>query len=92
MLFVALSRSLVPAAELEPTLSAHLDFMFGLEARGVLFASGPFTDTPGAGMSIVRAASADDARAILAADPWIVAGLRAFELHPWEIKEGTVRA
>jgi len=92
MLFVALSRPLVPMAELQPTLSAHLEFMFGLEARGVLFASGPFTDSLGAGMTIVRAASADDAREILTGDPWIAAGLRAFELHAWEIKEGTVRS
>jgi uncharacterized protein len=94
-LYVALSRPLVPRAELASHLSAHLGFMIALEERGVLFASGPFFDpageATGAGMTIVRAASAAEARAILEEDPFVVAGLRAFDLHEWHLMEGALQ-
>ncbi|HTE54559.1 MAG TPA: YciI family protein [Kofleriaceae bacterium] len=93
-LYVALSRRL-PGADLAPRLQAHLEFMIGLEERGILFASGPFFgpdgSTSGAGMSIVRAGSLEEARAILSADPFVVAGLRIFDLHEWHIMEGSLQ-
>ena len=94
-LYVALSRPLVPQAELAGHLSAHLGFMIALEERGVLFASGPFFDPAGggtgAGMTIVRAGSLAEARAILEEDPFVVAGLRAFDLHEWHLMEGALQ-
>jgi uncharacterized protein YciI len=92
-LYVALSRLATPDAVLAPVLAAHLAFMIELEARGVLFASGPFVSDgkpSGAGLTIVRAGSADEARAILAGDPFVVAGLRAFEIHEWHLMEGAL--
>ena len=94
-LYVALSRPLVPGEQLAPELPAHLEFMIALEARGVLFASGPFFapggQGTGAGLTIVRAGSLEEARAILAQDPFVVAGLRAFDLHEWHLMEGALQ-
>jgi uncharacterized protein YciI len=91
-LFVALSQALVPPEALVPELEAHLDYMRSLEARGLLFASGPFLAPDGGlsgnGLTIVRAGSFDEARALLERDPFVVAGLRTFALHAWEIREG----
>ena len=84
-----------PAPEkLKPLLPAHLEYMIGLEKRGLLFASGPLSDgagpPSGAGLTILRAASADEARALAEADPFVVNGLRTYELKEWTIMEGTL--
>jgi uncharacterized protein YciI len=93
-LYVALARLVAPREALAPHLAAHLQFMIGLEETGTLFASGPFFDPNGVGtgegMSIVRASSREDAAAVLSRDPFVMAGLRTFELHEWHIMEGAL--
>lgn len=79
---------------LGPHLAAHLAYMIELETSGVLFASGPFFASgasTGEGMTIVRAASESEARAVLEKDPFVVAGLRRFELHEWHLMEGAIQ-
>jgi uncharacterized protein YciI len=91
-LYVVLSKPLVPPEQLQPVLAAHLDYMIGLEKRGVIFASGPLADPErppqGEGLTIVRAANAAEARAIAEADPFCKNGLRSFELKEWTVMEG----
>ena len=54
--------------------------MIGLEKKGVLFASGPLAEADGEprgdGLTILRAASAEEARRIAEADPFVAHGLR----------------
>jgi uncharacterized protein YciI len=68
--------------------------MIGLERQGVLFASGPLAEADGAmrgdGLTILRAADADAARKIAQADPFVVHGLRSFELREWTVMEGSL--
>ena len=68
--------------------------MIGLERRGLLFASGPFTDPDGApsghGLTILRVKDAAEARAIAEAEPFFKNGLRSFELKEWTVMEGTL--
>ena len=40
-LYVVLSKPAVPPEKLKPFLMAHLEYMIGLEKRGLVFASGP---------------------------------------------------
>jgi hypothetical protein len=93
-LYVLLSTPRVAAEKLTPLLAAHLDYMVGLEKRGVVFASGPLSDGDGPpsghGLTVLRAASAAEARAIAEADPFFVNGLRSFELKQWTVMEGTL--
>ena len=67
--------------------------MIGLEKTGVLFASGPLGAAPGApagdGLTILRAASADEARGIASTDPFVVNKLRTFEVREWTLMEGS---
>jgi uncharacterized protein YciI len=67
--------------------------MIDLEKRGVLFASGPFLAgkdvLPGTGMTIVRAASLEEAEAIAMEDPFNKSGLRIFEVRTWQLNEGS---
>lgn len=79
-----------PGADLGPVLRSHLEFMIDLEQRGVLFASGPMSGAPGDGLTILRAADIDAARQIAARDPFVLKGLREFDLREWTLMEGAI--
>jgi uncharacterized protein YciI len=93
-LYVLISKPLVGPEALKPVLPAHLEYMIGLEKRGVVFASGPLTDgdgpPSGQGLTVLRVANANEARRIAEADPFFVNKLRTFELKEWTIMEGTL--
>jgi uncharacterized protein YciI len=92
-LFVILSKGAATVEQIGAVLPQHLEFMIGLERQGVLFASGPLTTAAGApmgdGLTILRAASAEDARAIASADPFVLNKLRSFEVREWTLMEGS---
>jgi hypothetical protein len=92
-LYVVFSKGNATPEQIGALLPQHLEFMIGLEKKGVLFASGPLSASPGApagdGLTILRAASADEARAIAAADPFVVNKLRTFEVREWTLMEGS---
>jgi uncharacterized protein YciI len=93
-LYVLISKPAVPPEQLKPFLLAHLEYMIGLEKRGLLFASGPLADgagpPTGQGLTVLRAGSAAEARALAEADPFFVNGLRTFELKEWTVMEGSL--
>jgi uncharacterized protein len=92
-LFVVLSKGAATADQISALLPHHLEYMIGLERKGVLFASGPFAANPGApvgdGLTILRAASAEEASTIASADPFVVNKLRSFEVREWTLMEGS---
>ena len=74
-------------------LEAHLKWAVQAEKRGELFASGPFVQeggVPGAagGMSILRASSESEAKAIFSDDPFIKEGVYTIEVKKWVLMEG----
>jgi len=77
-LYVVLSKGGAAPEKIAEHLPGHLEYMIGLEKKGVLFAT------------ILRAASAQAAREIAAADPFVVHGLRSFELREWTVMEGSL--
>jgi uncharacterized protein len=93
-LYVVMSKPVVPPEKLQMFLSAHLEYMIGLEKRGHVFASGPLADgegpPTGLGLTVLRAKDATEARALAEGDPFFVNGLRTFELKEWTIMEGTL--
>jgi uncharacterized protein len=93
-LYAVISQPSPAPQKLKPLLPAHLEYMIELEKRGLLFASGPLSDGAGppngAGLTILRAASAAEARALAEADPFVAHGLRTFELKEWTIMEGSL--
>jgi len=92
--YAVLSQPSPTPEKLKALLPAHLEYMIALEKRGVLFASGPLSDGQGppngAGLTILRAASAGEARELAEADPFVKNGLRTFELKEWTVMEGTL--
>jgi uncharacterized protein YciI len=88
-LFVIFSQA--KGLDLKPYLADHLAYMIELERQGKLFASGPFgDDTRGDGMTIVRAASEEEACALAQRDPFVVNGIRTFNIQPWTVMEGSL--
>lgn len=92
--YVVLSKPAVTPDKLQPYLSAHLEYMIGLEKRGLVFASGPLADgegpPTGQGLTVLRAKDAGEARAIAEADPFFINGVRSFEIKEWTVMEGTL--
>jgi uncharacterized protein YciI len=94
-LYAVLSLPSPTPEKLKPLLPAHLEYMIDLEKRGLLFASGPLSDggagpPNGAGLTILRATNAQEARALAEADPFVTNGLRTFELKEWIVMEGSI--
>jgi uncharacterized protein YciI len=93
-LYVVMSKPAGTPDKLQPFLSAHLEYMIGLEKRGHVFASGPLADgegpPTGLGLTVLRARDAAEARALAEADPFFINGLRTFDLKEWTIMEGTL--
>ena len=93
-LYVVLSKGGATAEQIGAVLPQHLEYMIGLEKTGVLFASGPLTAAPGQpagdGLTILRAKTVEEARAIAAADPFVVNKLRSFEVREWTVMEGSL--
>src|SRR5215475_10454036 len=92
-LYVVLSTA-NRGSDLKPHLADHLEYMIGLEKKRLLFASGPFSPSdggaPGDGMTILRTSSLKQARTIAARDPFVIAGLRTFEIREWTLNEGSL--
>jgi uncharacterized protein len=93
-LYVVLSKGGAAPDAIAEYLPQHLEYMIGLEKKGVLFASGPLAEADGQmrgdGLTVVRAANAQAAREIAEADPFVVHGLRSFELREWTVMEGSL--
>jgi len=92
-LWIALAKPLVPLDQLLDSAPDHIAYMIDLEQRGLLFGSGPLLDEQqrfaGRGLTILRAASRDEAMALAQADPFVQRGLRSLELHEWQVNEGS---
>jgi uncharacterized protein len=89
-LYVILSKGGASPEKLKERLPAHLEFMIDLEKRGILFASGPLDGgARGDGLTIVRAGNLEEAKQVAAGDPFVVQGLRSFEVREWTVMEGS---
>jgi uncharacterized protein len=81
-------------AAIEAHVEKHMAWLLELERQGVVFVSGPLLTGPGvgpgSGATVFRAPDEDAARLIAAADPFVLAGLRTFEVYRWRLNEGSV--
>lgn len=72
----------------------HVAWLLDLERDSTLLASGPLVSGPGvgpgSGVTVLRAADEDAARAVAERDPFVLAGLRTFVLYRWRLNEGSV--
>lgn len=80
--FVKIERGVVDKPQFDRHIPAHLAYVKGLVARGHQAQTGYWQESAG-GMLLFEAESWDEAEAIVAADPLIVAGCVEYELHQW---------
>ena len=88
------SRGRCDRPEIAKRLGDNLAHQIELEKRGIMFAAGPLyprgSETPEAGMFVLRASSFEEAEAIAKEDPLHKAGLRTFTLQKWRVNEGRI--
>jgi len=92
-LYVVFSKGAANPDRIRDVLPQHLEYMIDLERRGLVFASGPLASEEGMrgdGMTVLRTASAEEARRVAAADPFVAQGLRTFEVREWTVMEGSL--
>ena len=74
----------------QPAWGPHAAFMMALAQEGLLLLAGPLGDREGA-LLIVRAGSAAEAEARIAADPWTENGVLETErVARWDVRIGNV--
>lgn len=82
------------ASDIERLLDEHLRWLLALERTGVVLLSGPLLSgpnvTPGSGLTVLRADDEAAASAIASRDPFVVNGIRLFEIWQWRVNEGSV--
>jgi uncharacterized protein len=92
-LFVALSTARASTEQMLPHVAEHLEYMNRLEAKGLLFASGPFIQPGvlvGNGLTILQTKTIEEAQVLMENEPLIKLGFRTFDLYPWELREGQI--
>lgn len=94
-LYVVLTTPAKSMETIMENLQDHLAYQLELEAKGIMFAAGPFADDEedvweGEGMVILRADSVEEAKQIAAADPMHKSGARTFRVRPWMMNEGSI--
>lgn len=93
--FVAVSTPIKEPDEVRKVLPDHLAYVQSLERSGSLMFAGPLSDETGelmegVGMLVIRAASLEAARDLVANDPMHTTGSRSFVLRRWLINEGSL--
>jgi uncharacterized protein YciI len=93
-LYVVLSTPIEGGADkLLEHLPEHLEYMIANEKKGIVFASGPLSEADGGqkgrGLTVLRASGIEEARALAAQDPFVVHGVRTFEVREWTVMEGS---
>lgn len=65
-------------------VAAHVEHIRELDDAGQLVLCGPFVDFKG-GMVVLKASSAEEARAVADRDPFVASGYETFDLRTWEL-------
>jgi uncharacterized protein len=89
--FYVMTRRVLDPAKLAPNALAHYQWMIELEKQGMVFASGPLFrkgEAQGAGMTVFRANTWEEAEVLASADPFCKSGAMKFDLMLWQVNEG----
>lgn len=90
--YVVESRLVGSSEAMKAGLVDHLLYMIDLEKKGLVLASGPFTNDEGqpdgAGLTVLRVGSRAEAVEIAQADPLVTLGVRAVNVKAWTVNEG----
>lgn len=89
--FFLMTRTINDPTKLAPVALLHYQWIIGLEKQGKVFASGPLFSPDGkqgAGMTVFRVASFEEAEKHAEEDPFVSSGAVTYDLQKWQINEG----
>lgn len=66
-------------------LQAHIDYLTDLRNRGVVLANGRLLEGWG-GIVLYRGNSLEEVRALVELDPFVVHGIRSYEIFEWDVR------
>jgi uncharacterized protein YciI len=92
--YYVMFRSVLDRSKLSGAALDHYRWIIALEKQGRVFASGPLFEadgSQGAGMTVLRANSAEEACALAAGDPFCIAGGVDFVIRRWQLNEGRLQ-
>jgi uncharacterized protein YciI len=90
-MFVFVSEYLRPLEEVDEHREAHLAFLAGLNEQGCILISGR-RNPPVGGVVIIDAADLEEARAIMAEDPFAKSGVARYEPYEFNPSAGPARS
>ncbi len=88
-MYLMISTYLAPLDEVDKAREAHLEFLDGLEERGLVIAAGR-QDPPVGGVILLDTATAEEATEVRAGDPYIQQGLASYVATGWKPTRGSL--
>lgn len=88
-MYLMISTYLAPLDEVDKAREAHMTFVDGLEERGLVVAAGR-QDPPVGGVVLLDTATAEEAVAAMADDPYVQQGLASYVATGWKPTRGTL--
>ena len=82
-----ISTYLFPLDEVDRHRPQHLEFLASREAKGLLVGAGR-REPPVGGVVLLDVETEDEARAVMAADPYVAAGVAGYEPIGWTPARG----
>jgi uncharacterized protein YciI len=87
--YLMISTYTAPLDEVDKAREDHMQFLSGLEERGLLVSAGR-QDPPIGGVVLINADSAELARELMAGDPYVLRGLATYEPMGWTPTRGAL--
>lgn len=85
MKYFAAIQSVLDVDKIAAVRSAHIDYLDRMVAEGKIHLKGKFPDGSG-GLTIYRAETLEEGRALANHDPYVSSGARRLEFHEWDMK------
>lgn len=88
-MYLMVSTYLAPLDEVDKAREAHMEFLNGLEERGLVVAAGR-QDPPVGGVVLLDTATAEEAVEAMAGDPYVQRGLATYVATGWKPTRGVL--
>jgi uncharacterized protein YciI len=88
--YLMISTYRAPLAEVDTARDDHMRFLDELEQRGLVVSAGR-QNPPIGGVVLLNVDTEDQARALLADDPYVLRGLADYEAKGWTPTRGVLR-
>ncbi|CAH0349203.1 hypothetical protein SPH9361_00487 [Sphingobium sp. CECT 9361] len=91
--YFMMTRTMLDPARMPEVMLQHYRWVIGLEKANKILLSGPVSDKagkPGAGVTIFRAESFEEAEAMADADPFVSFGAVTYTMQRWQLNEGRI--